>query len=232
MPHVPITIRYPTGAGGQWLSAVLCNCVFNEDNYGHFHGFYRSWVRIDHEISKSCDYVYSGNYQFNFFCNHVYKFYHLELNQFQTKEYNIWFKQLVGTAFELEKDYRYNIVPYFDFGDLIFCPNNFYNKIIKLQKDYSQTISTLDYFNHARKLFIKSCVNTTEYFDNFDSILWVSFIIGQLMALSIYPNFDIGNVKNYNEIKDFAYKNSCLVKKYPNWVNLKGPKIYLENPLV
>lgn len=221
-----IKIRYPTGAGGQWLSKVLSNYVFTENHYGNFHLPADSWVDIRHNINEPCDYVYSGVHQFNFFCNHVYKFYHLSLDQFQKSDYSIWFKQIVATSFELEKDQRHNIVPYFKFEDLIFRPNSFYNKIIKVQEDHSQPISTLSYFDHARTLFINSCVNTVDYFNNFDSLLWVSFVMGQLMDLSIYPSFDIGIVNNYNAVKDFAWKNYCLVKKYPNWVNSAGPKIY------
>lgn len=217
-----IELRYPFGAGGNWLSKVLSNYNFTSENYKHFHDPFKSRVNINHNVRDSCDYIYSGKYQFNFFCNHIYKFHHLSINQFSTSDYDTCFKKIVGTSFELAKDCQYTIDPYFDFADLLVCPDVFYNKIKKVQHDYQRDESTQEYFTHARKTFINSCVGTSEYFNNFDSIIWVGFVLGQLMEQSIYPDFNIGLEQNYIRVRDFAWKNRHLVKDFPHWNNPVG----------
>jgi hypothetical protein len=224
-----INLYFTTGAGGRWLEQILHLEIFPELNYINFHQPHdrskdrsKRWCIASHS-STNFDLTYSGEFKFNFFCNHVYKQLHHTITLYE-EEYSKWFKKSVACAYGIEKEVAILDKIDFDFGDLLQQPNSFLEQITDLQKKHNQpTITDDKYFFHSRELFLNSCVNTDNYYKNFDSVWWVIFVLGQLMEYNIYPEVDIGLETNYNKVRDFAWKNQDKVSICKNWSNPAGP---------
>ena len=72
------------GAGGGWLRKTISHYEFDQTHYGYFHSaFDKSWVSCGHgDSTMGSQVTFSGRYRFNFFCNHIFKLYHLTNNHF------------------------------------------------------------------------------------------------------------------------------------------------------
>lgn len=223
-----VNLYFTMGAGGRWLEKILHLEKLTHPSYVNFHQQHvdrsKLWCHASHR-STNFDLTYSGGFKFNFFCNHVYKQLHHTVNLYQ-EEYSEWVRQTVACAYGIEKDLAMLDKIDFDFGDLIQRPDSFLKKITDLQKTHNQpTITDDSYFFHARELFLNSCVNTDNYYENFDSVWWTMFVLGQLMEYNIYPEVDIGLETNYNTVRDFAWKNQDKVGICKNWSNPAGPSL-------
>ena len=221
------------GAGGGWLSKILNYHQFNQLHYPNFHFICDPayFFHASHLSHFNYSVEFSGQYKFNFFCNHVWKFYHLDKNQYKNFPYSQWFKEAVADSFGLCKFCNYTDKPYFDFDDLIYQSDVFYQRVIELQKINNKFVISKEYFEHARDLFLKSCVNTSLHFNNFESPWWVMFVLGQLMDQAVHPDFDIGNIDNFSKIKQFVKDNVSHCPPFVNWNNPWGVDIDIKLPL-
>ena len=225
-------IKYPMGAGGGWLRKTISHYEFDQTHYGYFHfASNKSWVSCGHSDSTIGSQVtFSGRYRFNFFCNHIFKLYHLTNNRYQTSPYGIWFKEATALSFGLCKWCNYVDNPYFDFDDLLHKPNIFLSKIVKLQLAKSEFEISKDYFDHSRNLFLASCIDTSAHFKNFDSPWWIMFVLGQLMDQGLYPAFDIGDQNNFLKVKKFVYDNISQCPVFTNWSYPAGTDMNIVLP--
>lgn len=229
-----IHISFPGGAGGNWLLNLLCreSLPDNPINF-HKHDFTQIKkypIKLVHELDPTkFDYLYSGKSYFNFYLNVIYKFFHNVLNIFNQTDYNTHFLECVNTArFLCRFDQIYDHV-FFNYDDLIDAPGNFYTQLYKFQIKNSYDIISEEDFLLRRARFINTCVNPVAIKHNFDNMVWVCFVIGQLMNLNLVPqDFLIHEYQNQDSCKQFAldnYQQCTLTKIYDIDTNVFMPKL-------
>jgi hypothetical protein len=221
-----LRIHFPMGAGGKWLKTVLHNDPLDQASYVNFHMDFpdANWVILSHNNYR-CDLALGGAYSFNFFCNQVYKHLHWELDYFSASPYSVWFYRIVIASAGITKLQNQFDRPYFDWHDLLQQPDQFLHNIHQVQAQYNQPQTTHQWFDHARALFLNSCVNVEPYYNNFDSVWWVAYCVGQLSAVEILPGVDITQPTNFDQIKDFAWQNRHSIPDHDVWVNSHGPSL-------
>jgi hypothetical protein len=223
-------IGYPGGAGGQWLSTAIDQVPLPNKKYINFH---LSHTEIGYKINHrhDCDLLLSGTYYFNFYANHVYKFFHTSMNFYKTLSYSEnWLKSVSAAFWICEFDQFLDRI-YFNYNDLINNHDNFYYKIIDCQQLLNKPLLNKDAYTTRRQQFIDSCVNVDTAVNNFDDMLWVSFILGQLMYYKITPNFSIAEKENYELCQQFALDNIRYCKLL-NFHESDGDKFLLNELLI
>ena len=227
-PDTRYLISFPNGAGGNWLAATIMRGVkIADDSMRHWHGeSSQHWDNashskvmpflLEHETDPAYfSHLFSGSLYFNFYLNFVYKFGIID-GQI-TKDYHSRFIDLVNSAkficlFEELKDRVH-----FDFDNLLLDdPVDFYNKVTRFQSMIDCNQISFKDFKQSRDNFIKSCVNPSNIYENFDNLYWVAFVVGQLMNQNIVPtSFSIFDQNNFELCKQFAFDNydKCAIRK-------------------
>ena len=199
-------IGYPGGAGGQWLSLAIDQVPLHNEKYVNFHLVHRpTGYKVGHY--HKCDLLLSGTYYFNFYANHVYKFFYKTMNYYEKLSYSEnWLKSVAAAFWICEFDQFFDRI-YFNYNHLINNHDDFYHKIVDCQRLLNKLLLDKDSYTIRRQKFINSCVNVNNSVNNFDDMLWVSFILGQLMHYKIIPNFSIAEKQNYALCQQFAVDN-------------------------
>ncbi len=210
------------GAGSNWLKSTLNLELLENKKYINFHGIHQKhdWVGFTHATENTePNLIFSGTSYFNFFVNHIYKHYHHNLNLFGNTDYEHYWMTIVAASFGICQADKFSNTLDFNFDDLVDNPTNFYNAITNLQKSSNKSIIEFDDFLFRRKKFVDSCVNISGMTENFDNMIWVAFVLGQLMAYKIHPSFSIADFKNQNLCKEFAQENyhHCRFKNFINF---------------
>jgi hypothetical protein len=210
------------GAGGNWFKSTLNLELLENKKYINFHGRHQKndWIRISHitEHSES-KLIFSGTAYFNFFVNLIYKHYYYVHNLFEITDYEHYWMTIVAASFEICQYDKFSNNLNFNFDDLISNPTNFYNATTNLQKLSNKPTIKFDDFLYRRKKFIDSCVNISDMTENFNNMIWVAFVLGQLMIYKIHPSFSIADFKNQDLCKQFAQENyhHCQLKNFINF---------------
>lgn len=212
-----IKIVYPGGAGGNWLVSVLNNQV-DDNPHPHWHNIAdHNGVQARHHVGDWNNYLLlNGSGYFNFFLNHVYKWYHLIDNIYDTDFENYWMKTCAIGKWVCE--FASFTESYFDFDALIYQPDLFYSRILAVQKkNHLMLINEIDFYN-SRSAFLHSCVSPSNLYNNCDNLYYVAFVLGQLTLDEIYPSFPIGDIANIDLCKQFAFENQsrCKYREYYN----------------
>lgn len=205
---------------------MLSTCILSplpQANYVNFHQVARenNWIKAIHYRDDSNEGLFfSGSCYFNFFLNHVYKFYHYEQNLFSTSYENYW-QSVVAVAFGICKFHVHADKLTFNFDELIKNPAVFYDSVKKFQKNNNKPVLEYEDFLIRREKFIASCVNSCGIAENFDNLIWVAFVLGQLMIHGVYPEFSIKEIGNQNNCKQFAKENyhKCQLNNFYNFKN-------------
>lgn len=227
-----INISYPGGSGGNWLLAMLVFRPIQTDSV-NFHDYktknnYK--IQMIHELdSTKFDYLLSGKSYFNFYLNVVYKFFHNEADIFKQTDYKNYFLTCVNTARYICKYNDLYSQIFFNYDDLITDPDKFYKKLNEFQEVNQLDKTAHEDFLFRQTTYINSCVNVNGVYENFDNMVWVCFVIGQLMNLDIVPNdFIVFEKDNQQKCIQFAIDNydKCLLNSVhhinstrylPNW---------------
>lgn len=216
-----IKISFTIGGGGNWLQSMI-NFEELDPNPVNFHqhkknknyNFEMSVGTEDSLDPTKFDYLFSGKAYFNFYINQLYKEYHHEFDYFNQNDYKTCFLKCVDTArFICRFDKIYDHT-FFNFDDLINFPNKFYNKLIEFQTVNKFDQTTFEDFSTRREKYISTCPIITELYENFDNMIWVCFILGQLLHLGIYPtDFFMYEQENQQKCIKFAkdHYNKCLL---------------------
>ena len=224
-----ISISFPGGAGGNWLKSVIQH-ESHPIQVVNFHVHTTiNLVSLTHETDPSkFDYLFSGETYFNFYLNVVYKLFHHDQNIFNVTDYKTHFLECVNTArFLCQFDCLRNKI-YFNFDDLVDHPDQFYKKLLDFQTTNNFLPTKLNNFQMRRERFINTCVNPTNIYENFDNMIWVCFVIGQLMNHNIVPdNFVIYEKQHQKDCQRFAIQNydRCELRK----VHQFDTKIFFPN---
>jgi len=81
-----LSLSHINGIGGNWLSQVILNYPIDATK-GNFHNkLSYGKIHLNHCL-EGFDYLYYGEYWFNFYLNQIYKLLHLDLNMFSTHSY-------------------------------------------------------------------------------------------------------------------------------------------------
>jgi hypothetical protein len=229
-----IYISFPNGAGGNWLLNLLCNeslpdnpINFHKHNYAEIAKY---GIKRIHELDATkFDYLYSGKSYFNFYLNVIYKFFHNDLDIFNQTDYKTHFLECVNSArFICRFDQIHDRV-FFNYDDLIDTPENFYTQLYKFQTKHSHDIISKEDFALRRNRYIGTCVNPAPIKHNFDNMIWVCFVVGQLMNLNLVPqDFLIHEYQNQDRCKQFAsdnYQQCTLTKIHDIDTNVFLPKL-------
>ena len=227
-----INISFPGGAGGNWLGSTI-NLESVRHNPVNFHNHIKNknyQIRIIHELNPNkFHYLFSGKSYFNFYANVLYKFFHYELDIFNTTSYKTHFLECINTArFICAFDKIFDSV-FFNFEDLVNSPEKFYNKLCEFQTANNFDKSSYEDFVLRQQKFTSTCVNTLGVYENFDNMIWVCFVLGQLMNSDIVPNdFVIFEKQNQQKCIDFAltqYHNCRLRQVQYFSTNVCLPKL-------
>lgn len=220
-----INISYPGGSGGNWLLAMLNFETIQTDSVNfHNHNTNKNYpIRMIHELdSTKFDYLLSGKSYFNFYVNVMYKNFHNEDDIFRQTDYKNYFLKCIDTArYVCNFDQLYSQT-FFNFDDLVVEPEKFYNKLNEFQE--SNNFDKTDYndFLFRRSAFIDSCVDISRVYENFDNMVWVCFVIGQLMNIDVVPSdFVIFEKDNQQKCIQFAIDNydKCLLNSAHHFNN-------------
>ena len=224
-----INISYPGGSGGNWLLAMLNFEPIQTDSI-NFHNHVKNKnypIQLIHELDLTkFDYLLSGKSYFNFYLNVMYKLFHNKQDIFNQTDYKNYFLTCVNTArYICNYDQIYPQV-FFNFDDLITDQDKFYNKLDEFQEVNKFDKTGYKDFLFRRTAFINSCVDVDEVYENCENMVWVCFVIGQLMNLNIVPsNFIIFKEENQQQCIQFARDNydKCslnLVYRFNNLISL------------
>jgi hypothetical protein len=207
-----LIISFPGGSGGNWLKSVFENepVVPGQINF-HTHTV-TPRVRLVHSLNTNeFDYLLSGTCYFNFYLNVLYKFFYKERNFFENTNYKEYYTCCVSTArFLCQFDTIKNHI-FFNFDDLIDNDKKFYSCL----NEVSPTIFSINYqeFILKKNAFFNTLVDTSDVYENFNNQYWVTFVLGQLMNLEIYPdNFSIYSPETQKQSAAFAYDNYKFCK--------------------
>lgn len=223
-------LSYTGGVGGNWLAKVINQNLIlpNKVNFHYDRGKNRS-IRLVHELDVTkFDYLYSGSCYFNFFTNCWLKHYIHEQNIFNTIPYEKSLLACVATAMHICKFDQIKDHIFFNFDELVDMPAAFLNKVNQLQTKLGIGITGIEDFIKQRDIFISTCVNTLDVYENFDNMYWVCFVIGELMNYNCVPkNFLISLYENQDKCKEFAQENykKCKLTK----VRQFNTNVYLPN---
>ena len=202
------TISFPGGSGGNWLRAVIEQEPLL-DNQIHFHSHPRKQgllVETSHSTNPSeFDYLFSGSYYFNFFVNVVYKCFHMGNRFTETGTYQDYYTESVNTARYLCSFAQLTDLIFFNFDDLITNDRPFFQQITNAFPESQLLYPTFLQYKNA---FFKTMVRTDNLYENFDSQIWVTFLLGQLMNYDIVPkDFSIYNKDNQHLATQFVKDN-------------------------
>ena len=203
-------ISYPGGTGGNWLSKVL-HGEFIESNSINFHSRTESAkvIYCIHELDPAkFQYLLSGKGYFNFYCNVIYKYFLKDAKAFDDNNYATSFLTCVDTA-KYICDYRkIEHLIFFNYDHLVEDPIMFFNKVTQVKQAHN--LPTLEYseFLLHRQKYLDTCIDITPQYENFNSMLWCCFVIGQLMHYNIVPGeFTTWDPSNKELCKQYAKQN-------------------------
>jgi len=223
-------LSYPGGVGANWLVKVINQSLILPDtvNFHYDRNKRRSILPVHETDVTKFDYLYSGSSYFNFYTNVLLKHFIYEKNIFDTTSYETSFLTCVNTARYICKFDQIKDHIFFNFDELVDVPLAFVNKVNQLQTKLGIGITGIEDFIKQRDIFISTCVNTLDVYENFDNMYWVCFVIGELMNYDCVPtNFLISLYENQDKCKEFAQANykQCKLTK----VHQFNTNVYLPN---
>jgi hypothetical protein len=200
-------ISFPGGAGGNWLKCLIEDEPLNDVHiHFHEHKSKKQSVRLIHDVEVSTfDYLFSGDYYFNFFVNVIYKLFHNDFNFTAVRSYEDYYIECVDTARHICRFENIKNRIFFNFNELVHEDTKFYHSIMSVASGLN--LSYLDFVS-KKDLFFKTMVRTDDRYENFEDPIWVTFVLGQLMNHDIVPNdFSISDKHNQHLAADFAKQN-------------------------
>lgn len=215
-----ITLSYPGGSGGNWLKRLIINDFAQQKlpgiNFHHGNMDPGAHLCLVHELDPSkFTHLYSGEFYFNFYANVLHKHYVAETSILD-QDYHAAFLECVNTARYICNFHELKHLVSLDFEDLIYRPSEFANQVWALQTQNQFKVVDYDQYLEHRKSFFDTCVNVTDVFENFDNMVWVAFVIGQLMNYNIIPGeFKIYSLDHQDQCRQFAIDNyhHCMLKR-------------------
>jgi hypothetical protein len=209
-----MTLSFPSGAGGNWLRKVILSHAIVDNSLNFHYDYNGSIISYNHSIHPfDFDYLYSGNYYFNFYVNVLVKHFIAELDSFNTNNYEKTFLECIDTARHICTFDVLKHLIFFNFDDLLNNPSHFVKQINQIQQQLKISLVKEEEFLVYRTRFFNTCVNTTTVYENFDNMIWVAFVIGQLMEIDCTPDdFAISDYRNQELCKEFAKTHYGLCK--------------------
>jgi len=221
-------LSFPGGAGGQWLRKVILNNPIADSSLNFHYGFNGEHISYKHSVILSeFDYLYSGSYYFNFYINVLLKHFN-QTAWFKKLNYRDTLLECVNTSRHICKFDNLTQHVFLNFNDLLDAPNKFLERVNQLQTILNITQTQEDLFLIYRTRFFNTCVAPAGIYENFDNMIWVAFVLGQLMNLDIVPtDFVITDYDNQNLCMQFAkenYNECTLNKVYHFNTNVQLPR--------
>jgi hypothetical protein len=229
-----IKISFPGGCGGNWLVSTITRELLSGARinfHQHQWSSHSLSIKLVHELdTANFDYLYSGASYFNFYLNVIYKFFHVERNIFAQHSYQDYFLESVNTARFVCKFSKIQDHIWFDFDQLVTEPDRFFKQLTLLQEQYQLPVLSDSEFDQRRSNFLNTCVDPSDVFENFNHLLWVTFVLGQLMEQDIVPSdFVIYKQENFQLCSKFAQQHyqKCVHTKFYNF----NTKVFLPRLL-
>jgi hypothetical protein len=206
-------LSFPGGAGGNWLQKVILNKPIAKDSTNFHYGYTGKHISYNHSVILSeFDYLYSGSYYFNFYINVLSKFFN-ESEFFKEQNYSSMLLEYVNTARHICKFDNLTQHIFLNFDHLIDNPNKFLGCVNQLQTILNVPQTQESEFLLYRDRFFSTCVDPSGIYENFDNMVWTTFVIGQLMNFDCTPlDFSIADFANQDLCKKFAKEHYGLCK--------------------
>lgn len=214
-----IKLSFPGGAGGHWLRRVILNDQIN-DSLKNFHNGSTDRIFLSHDFEpQKFDYFYSGSYFFNFWCNSVYKHWHLERQIFYPGNFQECFKRLSRIACHIKIFDTIKELIDLNFDLLISDPDIFLQSIHHAQSELNLNKTSSQQFIQSRQTFFNSCMNVSSAFENFNNLTWVSYVVGQ----------SVDSVMDLDDLVTNEFLNPEICKQYAldNYHKVKFNKVYM-----
>lgn len=208
-----VVFSHPPGAGGNWLENLLHHGdLTKRPHHINFHDneqTFQNWdhleiVRIHSLNPNEFSHLFSGSHFFNFYANILFKYWHYKQNVFTPDNYHNALLSTVQTARYLSQFASVNQLIYFDFDHLINRPSDFYQQVNRFAQTYEIPVVPEDDFEARRQCFLQTMIDVNGLYENFDNMIWVCFILGQLMEKNLAPDFPIAQKENQSLCKQFA----------------------------
>lgn len=209
-----LSLSHINGIGGNWLRQVILNYPIDATK-GNFHiKSSHEKIHLNHYL-EDFDYLYYGEYWFNFYLNQIYKLLHLDLNMFSTHSYEKCFLRCMTEA-HLVKFKPLADGGFFKFNDLLFDPDKFLECIHHIQNQLAIKNVSQTSFLESRNKFFSTCVNVKDIYANNNNIFWICYALGELQCLGFVPsNFIVSDIKNKNLCLEFINQHRQLLQDVP-----------------
>jgi hypothetical protein len=177
-----LTIKYPGGTGGRWLSNLIFCLENNVPQVGttnqekNFHKHLRTQnVKFLHTTEDRCE-VFSGRAVFNIYLNWLVKLLYPE-KKIDLLPIQEQFEQLASFAstnlFLLEE--RVDL----DFNLIFTEPDQFTQTLFDILDRYNLVYTkNIEIVTAALQNYKDSCVDPVQHFDNYDSMFWLGWCNG------------------------------------------------------
>lgn len=203
-----INISYINGIGGNWLRRVILNYP-TISTKGNFHRVFprdeyfrdNEPLLLTHDF-ENFDYVYYGEYWFNFYLNQVYKLDHLDRNIFSTQSYRECFLQCM-TETHIVKYRSLADQAFFKFEDLLFDTDKFLECVHHVQNQLQIEKVSRTSFLESRNNFFSTCVDVEDIYNNKDNTFWICYALGELQCLGFDPEFIVSDLANKERCVEF-----------------------------
>jgi hypothetical protein len=206
-----ICISFPSGAGGHWLYGLLQKETQQKTVHFHRHSKYIKELNLSHDLDPTkFDFLLSGRYYFNFYLNVIFKYFNVDKNLFRDN-YTVAFNKTYETAQFIKQYESLENRIFFNFDDLLYNDKNFYQKVIAVQQQIGIDPVSYQDFVFRKNIYLSTCVNPYDVFENFDNIIWVCYVLAMLDMVGIRPHdethFYTFLSENQTLCKQFAKKN-------------------------
>lgn len=199
-------LSYTGGAGGHWLKRLLLQEPYQSSMINFHQETQSDRVHVTHQFDPlKFDYFYTGKTYYNFYTNMLQKCYYNENSTQYT--YSEFLLTCVSTALFVCSFDKIHHLRYFDFDHLTNNPEQFHKQVVGAQTKFNLPLVEYQTFLEYRTVFVDTCVNVSYNYEDFNDLIWVCFVLGQLQYKNIYPSFPINDANNQDLIKEFSLDN-------------------------
>lgn len=210
-----LTIKYPGGTGGRWLSnLIFCleNNVFQAPTTNrekNFHKHLRTQnVVFLHTTDEQCE-VFSGRAIFNIYLNWLAKLLYPEkkIDQLPIQEQFEQLANFSSTNLFLLDQQQIDL----DFNLIFTQPDQFTQTLFEMLDRYGLTYTkNIDIVTAAIKNYKDSCVDPMEHFDNYDSMFWLGWCNG--VSKHLWKKWPL--VDSKQQMQEFLLPNRDFYKNF------------------
>lgn len=207
-----MTIVFPGGGGGAWLSNLIYCLEHNEPPQPanvNFHSHEKSTkIHVTHDVDNKQNVFFNGSAVFNMYLNVVVKV-HQHIRNIDLDPIRDQFEALASESSSklMFLDERSDIV----WNDIFKNENRFIDSVYSVLD--ASDITYHKNYNIIKQAMINyraSCANPMEYFDNFDNVFWLGWCNG--ICKHLWQDWPL--VDSIQQMQDFLKPKQQFFKEF------------------